>query len=107
MAPTGGSAAPHADAMVITCRGRVGFMGGDTRKIAILSAVGVAASVLNATPVTASVYATGNRDGSFTIRKYDDGNPKVHITRRSLAKTIEVEEWREVPSRQSSFARHF
>ena len=46
----GGSSAPQGAAMVITCRGRVGSMGGEARKIAILSAVGVSAAVLLAQP---------------------------------------------------------
>ena len=49
----GGSAAPHAEAMLVTSRGRVGSMGGETRKIAILSAVGVTAAMLLATSTNA------------------------------------------------------
>jgi len=55
----GGSAAPHAAAMVITCRGRVGSMGGEEpRKVAILSAVGVFAAVLLAQPASAGLSIT-------------------------------------------------
>ena len=42
--------------------------------------IAATATLLATTPAQASVYATENEDGSWTVRKYDDGDSKVHFT---------------------------
>ena len=63
----------------------------------------IAAVVVGAVPVQASVYATQNKDGSFTVRKYNDGDPKVHIVDRDMSKTKEVYETKTVPNYKHRF----
>ncbi len=47
--------------------------------------------LITAAPVQASVYAVQQKDGSWEVRKYDDGDPKISITYRDLNKTIKVD----------------
>ena len=58
--------------------------------------IALIAAALLAGPAQASVYATQNKDGSWTVRKYDDGNPKVQVTSRDMRKTIKVKEFKDV-----------
>lgn len=48
--------------------------------------------LIAAAPVQASVYAVQQRDGSWKVSKYDDGDPKVSTTYRDIRKTIRVDD---------------
>ena len=48
--------------------------------------------LIAAVPVQASVYAVQQKDGSWKVSKYDDGDPKVSTTYRDLNKTIKVDD---------------
>jgi len=52
----------------------------------------IAVLALIAAPVEASVYAVQQRDGSWKVSKYDDGDATIKVTYRDLRKTIKVVE---------------
>lgn len=50
-----------------------------------------AVDALTAKPSDASVYAVQQKDGTWKVSKYDDGDPTISITSRDMSKTIKVD----------------